>query len=93
MELMEQLLNEPSANYRELKYGDVVDGFLMQIDRDEILVVGTLAGSDDDRSEIGGRSVAEVLQGGGVEPAVGIGAVGEEALELGLERTEVSPMR
>jgi small subunit ribosomal protein S1 len=38
MELMDQLLSEPSANYRELKYGDVVEGLIMQVDRDEILV-------------------------------------------------------
>jgi small subunit ribosomal protein S1 len=36
--LMDQLLSEPSASYRELKYGDVVEGLIMQVDRDEILV-------------------------------------------------------
>jgi small subunit ribosomal protein S1 len=36
--LMDQLLNDPSAHYRELKYGDVVEGLIMQVDRDEILV-------------------------------------------------------
>ena len=36
--LMDQLLDEPSARYRELKYGDVIDGTIMQVDRDEILI-------------------------------------------------------
>ena len=36
--LMDQLLSEPGAHYRELKYGDVVEGLIMQVDRDEILV-------------------------------------------------------
>jgi small subunit ribosomal protein S1 len=38
MELMDQLLQSPSANYRELKYGDVIEGHIMQVDRDEVLV-------------------------------------------------------
>ncbi|HEX5165926.1 MAG TPA: 30S ribosomal protein S1 [Thermomicrobiales bacterium] len=36
--LMEQLLADPSHDYRTLKYGDVVDGTVMHVDRDEILV-------------------------------------------------------
>jgi small subunit ribosomal protein S1 len=36
--LMEQYLNDPSLDYRTLKYGDVMDGVIMRIDRDEILV-------------------------------------------------------
>ncbi|RIK46350.1 MAG: 30S ribosomal protein S1, partial [Chloroflexi bacterium] len=36
--LMEQLLADPSHDYRTLKYGDVVDGTLMRVERDELLV-------------------------------------------------------
>src|SRR5215217_2064663 len=36
--LLEQYLNDPSHDYKTLKYGDVMDGIIMRIDRDEILV-------------------------------------------------------
>ncbi|CAA9557471.1 MAG: SSU ribosomal protein S1p [uncultured Thermomicrobiales bacterium] len=36
--LMQQLLNDPSHDYRSLKYGDVLDGHVMQRDRDEFLI-------------------------------------------------------
>src|SRR5215471_8681926 len=36
--LMEQLLAEPETNVRTLKYGDVLEGIVMQLDRDEVLV-------------------------------------------------------
>jgi small subunit ribosomal protein S1 len=36
--LMEQFLNDPSHDYKSLKYGDVMDGVIMHVDRDEILV-------------------------------------------------------
>src|SRR6476620_8928639 len=36
--LMEQYLNDPSHDYKSLKYGDVMDGVIMHVDRDEILV-------------------------------------------------------
>ncbi len=36
--LMQQLLDDPSHDYRSLKYGDVLDGTVMQRDRDEFLV-------------------------------------------------------
>src|SRR5690348_7981038 len=36
--LMEEFLNDPSLEYKSLKYGDVMDGVIMRIDRDEILV-------------------------------------------------------
>jgi small subunit ribosomal protein S1 len=36
--LMEQFLNDPSHDYKSLKYGDVMDGVIMHLDRDEILV-------------------------------------------------------
>ncbi|EFO80818.1 RNA binding S1 domain protein [Oscillochloris trichoides DG-6] len=38
MALMEQFLNDPAHDYRNLKYGDTVDGTIMRIDKDEILV-------------------------------------------------------
>src|SRR5215207_6671958 len=34
--LMEQYLSDPSHDYKTLKYGDVVDGVIMRIDRDEL---------------------------------------------------------
>ncbi len=36
--LMEQFLNDPAHSYRNLQYGDTVDGRIMRIDKDEILV-------------------------------------------------------
>ncbi|MBP1466011.1 30S ribosomal protein S1 [Candidatus Chloroploca sp. M-50] len=36
--LMEQFLNDPAHDYRNLKYGDTVDGLIMRVERDEILV-------------------------------------------------------
>lgn len=35
---MEQFLRDPAHDYRNLKYGDTVDGVIMRIDKDEILV-------------------------------------------------------
>ena len=36
--LMEQFLSDPSHDYKPLKYGDVMAGIIMHIDRDELLV-------------------------------------------------------
>jgi len=36
--LMEQYLEDPANDYYNLQYGDIVDGVIMQLDRDEILV-------------------------------------------------------
>ncbi len=36
--LMEQYLSDPSHDYKSLKYGDVIDGVIMRVDRDELLV-------------------------------------------------------
>src|SRR3954452_300812 len=36
--LMEQYLSDPSHDYKSLKYGDVMDGTIMHVDRDETLV-------------------------------------------------------
>ena len=76
MELMDQLLQSPSANYRELKYGDVVEGLIMQVDRDEILVdigsksegvipskeLSTLTDEERDRLAIGDQVLIFVVQ-------------------------------
>lgn len=36
--LMELFLNDPAHDYRILKYGDVIEGQVMHVDRDELLV-------------------------------------------------------
>ena len=36
--LMEQFLSDPSHDYKSLKYGDVMDGIIMHVDREELLV-------------------------------------------------------
>lgn len=36
--LMEKFLSDPSNGYQTLKYGDVMDGIIMHIDREELLV-------------------------------------------------------
>lgn len=36
--LMEAFLSDPSHGYKTLKYGDVIEGTIMHVDRDEILV-------------------------------------------------------
>jgi small subunit ribosomal protein S1 len=36
--LMEQFLTDPGHDYRNLQYGDTVDGVIMRVDKDEILV-------------------------------------------------------
>ncbi len=36
--LMEQYLNDPTHDYKTLKYGDVMDGIIMHVDREELLV-------------------------------------------------------
>ncbi len=38
LSLMEQYLRDPAHDYRNLKYGDSVDGTVVRVDRDEILV-------------------------------------------------------
>jgi small subunit ribosomal protein S1 len=38
MSLMEELLNDPSHDYRVLNYGDVMEGQIMHVDRDELLI-------------------------------------------------------
>ena len=36
--LMEQYLSDPTHDYKSLKYGDVMDGVIMHVDREELLV-------------------------------------------------------
>jgi len=36
--LMEELLSDPSHDYRVLNYGDVMEGQIMHVDRDELLI-------------------------------------------------------
>jgi small subunit ribosomal protein S1 len=36
--LMERYLSDPSHDYKSLKYGDVMEGVIMHVDRDELLV-------------------------------------------------------
>jgi small subunit ribosomal protein S1 len=36
--MMEQFLADPAHDYRNLQYGDTVDGVIMQIDKEEVLV-------------------------------------------------------
>src|ERR671916_1237962 len=36
--LMEQFLEDPANNYYNLQYGDTLDGIIMHVDNDEILV-------------------------------------------------------
>lgn len=38
LSLMEQYLRDPAHDYRNLKYGDSVDGTIVRVDREEILV-------------------------------------------------------
>ena len=36
--MMEQFLADPAHDYRNLQYGDTVDGIIMRVDKDEVLV-------------------------------------------------------
>src|ERR1044071_4247099 len=36
--LMEQFLINPAHDYRNLQYGDTVDGIIMRVDKDELLI-------------------------------------------------------
>lgn len=76
LQLMEQFLRDPAHDYRNLKYGDTVDGTIMRIDKDEILVdIGAKAEgvvpsremqslSVEDRAalEVGGELLVFVVQ-------------------------------
>jgi len=74
--LMEQLLADPTHDYHTLKYGDVMEGTIMHLDRDEILVdIGSKSEgviparefstlNEDERSElsVGGSVLVFVVQ-------------------------------
>lgn len=74
--LMEQYLSDPSHDYKNLKYGDVMDGIIMHIDRDELLVdIGSksegivpakeyqsLSSEEKDQLEVGSRILVFVVQ-------------------------------
>jgi small subunit ribosomal protein S1 len=74
--LMEQLLSDPTHDYRSLKYGDVIDGTVMQRDRDEFLIdigsksegiipskeYSTLTAEEADRLTVGEQVLVFVVQ-------------------------------
>lgn len=74
--LMQQLLDDPSHDYRSLKYGDVIDGVIMQRDRDEFLIdigsksegiipskeYSTLAAEDAQSLKVGDKVLVFVVQ-------------------------------
>lgn len=74
--LMQQLLDDPSHDYRSLKYGDVLDGTIMQRDRDEFLIdigsksegiipskeYSTLTTEDAQRLKVGDKVLVFVVQ-------------------------------
>jgi len=44
LQLMEQFMHDPAHDYHKFRYGDTVDGTIMRVDRDGILVnIGTKA--------------------------------------------------
>ncbi|MGA7671809.1 MAG: 30S ribosomal protein S1 [Nitrolancea sp.] len=76
MSLMEELLSDPSHDYRVLNYGDVMEGQLMHVDRDELLVdigsksegiipareFSSLSDEDRGRLTVGDRVLVFVVQ-------------------------------
>ncbi len=74
--LMEQFLSDPSHDYKTLKYGDVMEGIIMHLDRDEILVdigskaegivpakeYSSLSSEEKDKLEIGDSILVFVVQ-------------------------------
>jgi small subunit ribosomal protein S1 len=76
LSLMEEFLNDPSLEYKSLKYGDVMDGVIMRIDRDEILVdigsksegivpsreFSSLTGDEKDALDVGETILVFVVQ-------------------------------
>lgn len=76
MSLMEELLSDPSHDYRVLNYGDVMEGQIMHVDRDELLIdIGSKSEgiiparefsslSDDERARmtVGDRVLVFVVQ-------------------------------
>lgn len=76
LSLMEQFLSDPSHDYKTLKYGDVMEGVIMHLDRDEILVdigskaegivpakeYSSLSAEEKDKLEIGDKILVFVVQ-------------------------------
>ncbi|CAN5841124.1 hypothetical protein BH24CHL3_BH24CHL3_00470 [soil metagenome] len=74
--LMEQFLSDPSHDYKTLKYGDVMEGIIMHLDRDELLVdigskaegivpakeYSSLSAEEKDKLEIGDSILVFVVQ-------------------------------
>ena len=74
--LMEQFLSDPSHDYKTLKYGDVMEGIIMHLDRDELLVdigskaegivpakeYSSLSAEEKDKLEIGDNILVFVVQ-------------------------------
>jgi small subunit ribosomal protein S1 len=76
LSLMEQFLSDPSHDYKTLKYGDVLEGIIMHLDRDELLVdigskaegivpakeYSSLSAEEKDKLEIGDKILVFVVQ-------------------------------
>ena len=76
LSLMEQFLSDPSHDYKTLKYGDVMEGIIMHLDRDELLVdigskaegivpakeYSSLSAEEKDKLEIGDSILVFVVQ-------------------------------
>ncbi len=74
--LMEQFLSDPSHDYKTLKYGDVMDGIIMHLDREELLVdigskaegivpakeYSSLSTEEKDKLEVGDNILVFVVQ-------------------------------
>ncbi len=76
LSLMEQFLSDPTHDYKTLKYGDVMEGIIMHLDRDELLVdigskaegivpakeYSSLSTEEKDKLEIGDTILVFVVQ-------------------------------
>ena len=76
LSLMEQFLSDPSHDYKTLKYGDVMEGIIMHLDREELLVdigskaegivpakeYSSLSAEEKDKLEIGDSILVFVVQ-------------------------------
>jgi small subunit ribosomal protein S1 len=76
LSLMEQFLSDPEHDYKTLKYGDVMEGIIMHLDRDELLVdigskaegivpakeYSSLSAEEKDKLEVGDTVLVFVVQ-------------------------------
>jgi len=76
LSLMEQFLSDPTHDYKTLKYGDVMEGIIMHLDREELLVdigskaegivpakeYSSLSAEEKDKLEIGDTILVFVVQ-------------------------------